>query len=377
MTTVKEKPKTIQATIRRDDLLIGLGLCHAVMTVRTSKPILACCKLSRDDNGIRIEATDLCVFVSYKIGQCEIDNWEDVAAPCAELHAIVAGMDDDVVRLSVDGEHLRIAGNHSDFKLFTSDPKEFPPRPEITTSAAKATLGASELARAIRQTGFAVSDVATKFGMTGVLFATEANGLAIAATDTRLMAEYRIPLISSKAACIVPPKALAVVGRLVEGSDEDAKILLGENQIAFELDGAEVISSLCEGAPSPYREAVLDKAGENEIELDRVALLNSVKHMSAIVVDDISIHAALKLEFGKSMLAISGNSPGRGECRTTMPIKSKSGKEVWIYLNCRRLIKLLSAAEGELIQLRLSDEAHPMILNDRELTGAIGAISPT
>lgn len=367
-TATKEMKKTVQCTVNRGDFLIGLNLCASVAPGRVIKPILACCKLYKDDRGLRIAATDLEVWASYKTNQVEIDEWPDIAAPVAELRAIVAGMTGDTVQLSIEGEHLRICAGGSSFKLYTQDVSAFPPRPEMQEDAVEATIGGAELARMIRQTRWAVADNASRYAMSGILFEGTKKGLATCATEGHVLATTSVPLKISPVKSIVPDKAIGVIAKALEGVDDDVFLRLHANRVAVVIDDVEIHSTCVEGNFPPY-EDVIPKDITTVVKINKDDLLAAVKN-SCVVLATIAAQGgdSLRFKFESKGLKISGMSPGKGECDIFVPAKSDNQKMMEIGLNPKFLRELLQACECEEVKLSLSAPNRPIMAEDGKST---------
>lgn len=363
--TLKEpKAKTIQCTVRREDLAVGLNLCASAVgrrIYRIYKPILGCCKISKDGRGLRLDATNLEVHISYKIDQADCDEWEDIAAPCDRLSAIVRGMSGDTLRLAIEGEHLRISDDKSTFKLFTQDAKDMPPRPELAGS--EITLAGSELARIVRQTQFAVDDSVGIFN--GTLFDASKSGLSVCATEKHKLASTKIPCKAEVARAVVPSSTMKLAAKAVEGFDDDVTIHIEENRAGFSIDGAEISSLVIEGTFPPY-ECYFDfPAVVARINIPKDELLAAVRHAS-ILLNEFDSYLIFKFE--SKGVRISAAVAGCGECDISVPYKSDMGKEMVVGMNAKYLREIVQACEAETIKILLISPKRPVMIEDGKST---------
>src|SRR5258708_19489023 len=119
--------------------------------------------------------------------------------------------------------------------------------------------------------------------MHGILFSFKENKLTAVATDGRRMElvdlELEFPR-SQEIDVIIPTKAVLELQRLVK-DEGDVKLSIGENQIAFELNDALLVSKLIEGNYPNYRQVIPSEAKER-ITLEREIFLNAVRRVSLL-----------------------------------------------------------------------------------------------
>src|SRR3954465_8689282 len=116
-------------------LLEALTVASTVVAQRTPKPVLQCLKLTAEDNGMTIAATDLEVAIRYNDNQVQIEQAGEALLPADKLRDIVRESVDDTLSIEVSGDSANIKGNDSHFKIFTQSINEFPPVPDFEGEA--------------------------------------------------------------------------------------------------------------------------------------------------------------------------------------------------------------------------------------------------
>ena len=158
----------------------------------------------------------------------------------------------------------------------------------------------------------------TRYVLNGILFSFKDNKLTLVATDGRRLALVDLELefpSSQETEIIVPTKAVTEIQRLVREEDE-VKLSIGGNQIAFELNRTLLVSKLIEGNYPNYRQVIPSEAKER-ITLERETFLTAVRRVSLLASEKSN---SVKLIFSKSNIDIVANTPEVGEAEESLPV---------------------------------------------------------
>src|SRR3954465_3472048 len=143
-------------------LLEALTVASTVVAQRTPKPVLQCLKLTAEDNGMTIAATDLEVAIRYNDNQVQIEQAGEALLPADKLRDIVRESVDDTLSIEVTGDNANIRGQDSHFKIFTQKTSEFPPIPDFDGEA-DVEINGGALKQLIGQTLFAAARESTRY----------------------------------------------------------------------------------------------------------------------------------------------------------------------------------------------------------------------
>ena len=135
----------------------------------------------------------------------------------------------------------------------------------------------------LKKTSYAISTDQTRYVLNGILFSFKDNKLTMVATDSRRLALVDLEVEfarSQETEVIVPAKAVTEIQRLVREEDE-VKLSIGQNQIAFELNRTLLVSKLIEGNYPNYRQVIPSEAKER-ITLERETFLTAVRRVSIL-----------------------------------------------------------------------------------------------
>jgi DNA polymerase-3 subunit beta len=344
--------------VTKEKLLEGLQQVQNVVSTRTTLPILSNVLLQADGSEVHLTTTDLDVGVR---GSCEaqVDKEGATTLPARRLFNIVRELPSSEIQFDVDGKNAAsIRSGQSFFKILGLPEEEFPPLPKFE-DAKIVTIRQKDLRDGLRKTSYAISTDETRYVLNGILFSFKDNKLTLVATDGRRLAMVEIELEfprSHEADIIIPTKAVTELQRLLT-DDGDAKVSMGNGQIAFDLNKALLVSKLIEGNYPNYRQVIPAEAKER-VKLERETFLNSLRRVSLLASDKSN---SIKLNFGKNNIDITANTPEVGEAKESLPVQYK-GRDFSIAFNPEFLMAPLRALTEDEVFLDLIDEMSPGVL---------------
>ena len=344
--------------LSKEKLLEGVQHVQSVVSTRTTLPILSNVLLQTNGKGINMTTTDLDVGVRCVV-DAEIEEAGATTLPAKRLFTIIRELPNCEVRFESDTKNVAcIQSGQSYFKILGLPEDEFPPLPKFE-GAKTFTLRQGELKDALKKTSYAISTDETRYVLNGILCSFKDNKLALVATDGRRLAmvdlEMEVPE-SSEGSEIVPAKAINELQRLLK-DEGDIQIRLGENQVAFELNGTLLVSKLIEGNYPNYRQVIPGEAKER-IVLERETFLNAVRRVSLLTSEKSN---SVKLIFTKNNIDIAANSPEIGEAKESLPVKY-AGKDFTIAFNPEFLMAPLRNLNNDEVFLELIDEMSPGVV---------------
>jgi DNA polymerase III subunit beta len=345
-------------SVTKEKLLEGLQQVQNVVSTRTTLPILSNVLLQADGSEVHLTTTDLDVGVR---GSCEaqVDKEGATTLPARRLFNIVRELPSSEIQFDVDGKNAAsIRSGQSFFKILGLPEEEFPPLPKFQ-DAKVVTIRQKDLRDGLRKTSYAISTDETRYVLNGILFSFKDNKLTLVATDGRRLAMVEIELEfprSHEADIIIPTKAVTELQRLLT-DDGDAKVSMGNGQIAFDLNKTLLVSKLIEGNYPNYRQVIPAEAKER-VKLERETFLNSLRRVSLLASDKSN---SIKLNFSKNNIDITANTPEVGEAKESLPVQYK-GRDFSIAFNPEFLMAPLRALTEDEVFLDLIDEMSPGVL---------------
>ena len=236
---------------------------------------------------------------------------------------------------------------------------EFPPLPDIGDDFF--VINSNVLRRMIQKTAFAVSTEETRHFLNGIYLNVTSDFIKMVATDGRRLAvvtQNQPYSVEKDIGVIIPTKAVNNIIRTFT-ADEDVKIALLENQIAFATQNITLISRLIEGEYPDYN-AVMAPVISNEIELvaNTEQLLAVIRRVSLLANPKTP---SIKLESKGAELNVSASTPELGEAQEQMEVKN-SGGDVEIAFNARFIMEVLRNIESKEVLLKFRDSLSPVLV---------------
>jgi DNA polymerase-3 subunit beta len=237
-------------------------------------------------------------------------------------------------------------------------PEEFPRLPEFKDSKV-IQIDQPTIKEMLGLTSFAASMDETRYILNGILIKIQKNSLIFVATDGKRLAfvERKIKQeVDIRASLIVPIKTIQELMRNLQDEGE-LSLILGNNQVLFDLGNIVIISRLIEGEFPDYQQ-VIPPVSENKIVVNREQFLLATKRAALLSTPD---YQAVKLEVFKNKLVVSKSTPDIGESREEIPIEYR-GKEMAIGFNPNYITDVLKNLSQETVEFELSDGEKPGVI---------------
>lgn len=366
----------------RGALLDAINLVSGVVATRSPRPQLSCVKLDAakaDGAGsLTLTATDAEISLRLTMTRVEVEQTGPCLIPADKFRQIVSAEDNEpTLTLEAEGEDCHISGQDAHFKVLGQAVEDYPQVPEFAASLtgsadqpkAKAVFShnAGALATLITRTIFATARENSRYAINGVLIKLDGNKLELVATDGRRLSYCKDTIKSpdkdaQPVACIVPSKALSMILKLIDSSDETIRIALTDNQIlaAFGSDDdarAVLSSNLVEGTFPPYEE-VIPKDQDKKIVFDRDVLASAVRR-AALLTNEESRGVRMNFNAEDKALEITSRAPEMGEAQVRVDLASYDGEDIEIGFNPAFIVDALKVIEDPQVIMELKAPSKP------------------
>jgi DNA polymerase-3 subunit beta len=344
--------------VEKDVLLGGIQIVQNVIIAKATLPILSNILIETQNNNLRLTATDLDIGISCVI-PVDIQEQGAITLPAKRFSDIIKELPSDKVSIiTKKNNQVNIETDLCQFKIMGLAKEEFPKLPEFKDKEViKLTQG--QLKQMLNLTSFAVSIDESRYILNGILFKINKNNLTLVATDGKRLAIVEKKLnysLEKDVSIIVPIKTIHELNRNLKEEGE-LSLILGSNQVLFDLGNIIIISRLIEGEFPDYRQ-VVPAPSDNKVRVNRGQLLLAVKRASLLSTPD---YQAVKLEVFKNKLVISKSTPDVGESREELVV-AYAGKELAIGFNPGYLIDVLKNLNDESVDLELTDTEKPGVI---------------
>jgi DNA polymerase-3 subunit beta len=344
----------------KEELLRGAQIVQTVVSPRSTLPILSNFLFEAEGQKVKLSATDLEVGVSCYI-KGEIAKEGSITIPAKRFGDIIRELPDADVEIKADDtSQISIRSGKSHFVLMGLPKNDYPILPDFPEEKTF-TVPKNVLRTMLRRSVFAVSTDETRYVLNGVYLIAEGGTMKVVATDGRRLAFISRDGIDKKVhhKVIIPTKAVNEVQRILsaEEKDEDVKIGITENQVAFQVGAVTIISRLIEGT-FPNYDQVIPKKHESEVKVNVKQALSAVRQVSLLTSDKA---AAVKFFFGKDTLRITASSQGLGSGEVEMDVQY-SGPNLDIAFNPLFVIDILKNVDEEHVLFELTNSLNPALV---------------
>lgn len=344
--------------VAKSVLLNGIQKVQNVISTRATLPILSNILIEAQQGKFKLTATDLDIGISCVV-PVDIQEPGTITIPAKRFGDIIKELPNDSVSINTKKNNLIIIETKScQFKIMGLPYEDFPKLPEFKEGGV-VKLDQATLKEMLCLTSFAVSIDETRYILNGILFKMSPNNLTLVATDGKRLAVIEKTLkqnTEKDLRIIVPLKTIQELNRNLQEEGE-LSLLLGNNQVLFDLGSAVIISRLIEGEFPDYQQ-VIPPASENKINVGREQFLLAVRRAALLSTPD---YQAVKLEVLKNKLVVSKSTPDIGESREEVTIEYQ-GKELAIGFNPNYLIDVLKNLKAEKIEFELTDTEKPGVI---------------
>ena len=368
----------MELIFEREKLWEAMQIVGNAAASRNTLPILANVLIRTVDNQIQLAATDLEVGVRSVV-HGQIVEPGSITIPAKKLADIVrelpsatdSGESAKVKLTTLANDRVEIDCENARFRIVGLTDEEFPSLPELGDDFF--TLNSDVLRSMMQKTIFAVSTEETRHFLNGIYFCVTSDFVKMVATDGKRLAvatQEQIPTevgaptgsVEQEIGVIIPTKAVSNILRTF-ADDEDVKIALLENQIAFATQGITLISRLIEGEYPDYK-AVMAPAVNNEIKLivDTEHLLSVVRRVSLLANPKTP---QIRMESKDTELTVSASTPELGEAQEQMQVKIEGGS-VEIAFNARFVMDVLRNIETGRVLFKFRDSLSPVLVTPSE-----------
>ncbi len=337
--------------VSSSSLLKQLQHIAGVISANTVLPILEDFLFEVEKNKLTVVATDLETVMRVQL-EIEAKDTGKVCIPARILLDSLKNIPDQPLTFTIDKNFgVEITSDNGKYKVMGENPDNFPKEP-VADNTTSFTITSSALVTAINKTLFATSNDDLRPAMTGVLFELDKKGLQCVATDAHRLVRYKRKDVSCPKTdtFIVPRKPLNLLKSAIPFADDELTISYNSNHLFVKHGTTQMSCRLIDArfpdyrvvipADNPYRLTV--NKNDFQSALRRVSIFsNKSTNQVALTISGSELQlAAQDIDF-----SFEGNE--RMKCQY-------NGEDLAIAFNAKFLVEMLSAADGEEVNLELS-----------------------
>lgn len=363
----------MQFSISRENLLKPLQQVCGVLSSRPNIPVLNNVLLQIAGNRLTITGTDLEVELSSHTLLDSASQDGAFTIPAKKFLDICRTLSDEFpINVTFEEDRAIVQSGRSKFNLTTLPAEEYPNLTDWQ-SEVDFSLEQSTLRRLIEATQFSMANQDARYFLNGMKFETEGNLLRTVATDGHRLAVCTIELTQElqNHSVILPRKGVLELNRLLENSDEAARLQIGTNNLRIHLNHIVFTSKLIDGRFPDYRR-VLPRNATRIVEGAWESLKQAFVRASILSNERIR---SVRLNLSENQLKITASNPEHEVAEEIVDVNYQ-GDELEVGFNVTYILDVLNALKCRQVRIRLTDAASSCLIEDCDETGAEYVIMP-
>ncbi len=345
----------------RDVLADAVGSAGRAATNRTGTlPVLSGVRLEIVGDSLTITGTDLELTIQLTI---DVGGERDGAAVVPArlvgdiVKALPAGaVEVDLVESGETGAEISISAGRSQFSVRPLSLDDYPTLAEPAVEAV--TLPAAAMTEALGQVVRAASTDDARAVLTGVLLASEEDGLRMVATDSYRLAVRDLPdssMLGSGQKVLIPGRALSELQRLM-GNAEELTVRLGEREATFQAGTTRLSTRLIEGEFPNYRN-LLPSSYPNLLTVSKPAMIEAIRRVKILAQDSTPVRMTL----GGDTVQLTAITQDVGNAVEEVDANYE-GAEMTVAFNPDYLLAGIDAIDADDVTLATMDPMKPAVL---------------
>lgn len=375
----------MEVTLKVGDLVKAASVVQHVVATQSSLPILSNVLIDTGDGNVTFVANDMEAYVRCTVPALSVREQGKVTVPADVLSRLarelpteaVATLRSDDLNVVIESRTEESSKPNSVYKLTGMAPEDFPMWPTLQEKSSFE-ITQRLFKRMIERTIFAIAAQDPRRVFLGEYLELKGTRLRLVATDGKKMAWAQTELGeisgSNENAIIIPAKILGELAKVL-GNEGVLKIVMAENQIAFDLDGAEsrvsYVSNRIEGRYPNY-EAVVPKEFNHEVVANCDAL-NRVLRRASVVADEKSAPVILSIQ--PNVCEVSATSYDLGSFSGSLPVQY-DGPKFEVAFNFRYVLDTLKSLGTTDVTIRVKTPGAPCLFNPPDSADALYLIMP-
>ena len=348
----------------QENLKNGLSAAERIIGKNLTLPILNNLLLKTEKGRLKISATNLEIGINYWVPG-KIEKEGEITLPARTISGFVNNLPNKKIEIEAKDNSAVLKCENYKAKIKGQDAKDFPIIPKIQAQAT-IELDQEGLKKGLNQVVGMAAVSESRPEISGILMSFNKGSLKIVATDSFRLAEKIIFINNSYVGSIIIPQrtALEIIRVLSEkeegkeGERPSLKIILGLNQILFDLGNVQLVSRLIDGQYPDYQQ-IIPKNFKTKTVLNNNQLLKTTKIASLFSskINDVKFIFVPQ----KKIIEICAQNVDIGENRSQLEAEI-NGQATEVSFNWRYLLDGLNNIEAEGVFLGLNDESGPAIL---------------
>lgn len=321
-------------------------------------PVLGSVLWVASNKVLKLRATNLNIGIEIEI-PAKIETEGVVAVKgdiLSSLFSLLHG--DSTVKFELIDSNFSVKTKSNNILLNTIPYEDFPTIPIL--SGEEITVPSIKLVEGLKAVYYsaAVSDIKPEIG--SVYIYPQDDMLVFVATDSFRLAEKKVKIKKELNfdGILLPLKNASEIIRILDGVNDDVKIILHKNQISLSVNGIYITSRVVDGTFPDYKQ-IIPRESKTQATLLKQDLLYAIK-VSNILSDKFN-QITFNLKPNEKVFEVDSKNNDIGE-NTTHIESALSGEEVSVNINYKYIVDCFQSINGDSVTLEFNGSNRPIII---------------
>ena len=330
---------------------------------------------AKSPGSLSIKSTDLKIELTSDVS-ADVEQGGTVCVSAFAFRDVISKLPKDAdIRIEKDGDRISVKSGRSRFHLNVLSGDDWPQIVGTETPYAFR-MPSKELAQAINNISFAISNEETRFYLNGIyMHIPEGRDvMRFVATDGHRLArvEMTAPAGSNGApGVIIPKETVLEAANLLAHSHETVTVKYSQNFIVFDFGDVILKSKLIDGSYPDY-ERVIPNNNEKIAVVDAGALAQSAARVATVSSDKGS---AIRMRLDGGVMTLSVTSPDTGDATDEIEALWGDG-EFTIGFNSKYVQECLDVLGDGPVTLKLKDPGAPCLMQSQKKPEMLVVLMP-
>jgi len=350
----------MKITCLQENLKSGLNIVQNIIGRNLTLPILNNLLLETELGRLKISSTNLEIGINTWISG-KIEKQGAITCPAKILSGFINNLPNKKIELETKDNNLFIKCEGYKANIKGLSVEDFPIIPKIKEKPIFIFKKSDILRNGLNQVIGAAAISESRPEISGILFYFNKEVIKLVATDSFRLAEKTIyqsdSLVDKPIYLIIPQRTAQELIRILnEKPDQELKVILGNNQILFELNEVQLISRLIDGQYPDYQQ-IIPKNFKTKVFVLKDEIINNIR-IASIFSSKIN---DIKLLISPGKIEILAKDPDLGENQSQILTKTE-GENLEINFNFKYLLDGLANISTKQVFLGLNSESSPAII---------------
>lgn len=348
----------------RNSFLDALSAVATAVPHQSVNPIAMDVLLQCNEKGLKLQNTDLSIFIEVNIFEVTQHTAGDALVPVKRLLALVREL--STKTLTIDRQEdmfaISLSAGEDGFQIMGHDPGDFPTPPEFP-DIAPLVMENAILLEAFQKVSFAASKDPSKEQLQGVSCVFEGKKACFVATDGKRLSEFVVSLpqaMEKRCEGIIPIRAVDVIEKFLALTDSDVSVYLNTDaqQIMFKHDRGQVLCRLLQGQMPDYL-SLIPTDYSTTVDLNANDFLTAVRKAAVMTTRE---NAVVSLDIASQGFTVSVSSQDVGSGKVVVEGAQVNGEAFTAFYPVSNIVDGLRVLGESQVRLNLKADGPMAVL---------------